>query len=292
MALLDKLQTFDRRWLFLAMGFAIVVPLLWPLGLPFKPSAPVKAIYYTIEELPENSVVLVSGDFDPASTAELEPYFRATMAHLKQRKAKVVLVTLWPKGPPLVERWTNETLGSVMFEGDREYVKNIDYVWLGFKEGKEAVIANMGQNLWGTFADRLADGTPLEKIPWMQSYKRLADFPLIVLVSAGFPGAKEWVQQVQSRYKLKMVAACTAVSTTDLSPYYASGQLLGLAGGMSATAEYEGLVARRLKGHKLVQGAKALDVLNIGHVVVILAIILGNIIYFTGRRRDRKAGVQ
>ena len=28
----DRLQDFDRRWIFLMMGFAIVLPLLFPLN--------------------------------------------------------------------------------------------------------------------------------------------------------------------------------------------------------------------------------------------------------------------
>jgi hypothetical protein len=32
-------------------------------------------------------------------------------------------------------------------------------------------------------------------------------------------------------------------------------------------------------------GAMALDALNIGHVVVILAIVLGNVAYFVSRRK-------
>jgi hypothetical protein len=290
MTWLARLETFDRRWIFLVMGLAIVLPLIFPLGLPATPSPPVKATYYTIEELPEDSTVLVSVDLDPASVPELEPYYRAVIKHLKKRKHKIVVITLWYQAPPLVERWIKETLEGVTFEGDRAYRRNVDYVWLGFREGRAAVIANMGQDLWATYGGRDGTGIALSSIPIMKNIRRLADFPLLVLVSAGFPGAKEYVQQVQGRYDLNMVAACTAVSTTDLSPYYQAGQLLGLAGGLSATAEYEIMVAQLLgedttKG----MGAKGLDVLNIAHVVIILAIVFGNVIYFLGRRARRGA---
>ncbi len=287
-SLLERLETFDRRWIFLVMGLAIVLPLIFPLGLPATPSPPVKATFTTIEELPEGSTVLVSVDVDPASTPELEPYYRAIIKHLKKRNHKIVVITLWYQAPPLVERWIKETIEAVTFEGDRAYRRNEDYVWLGFREGRAAVIANMGQDLWSTYGGRDGTGIALSSIPIMVPIRRLADFPLIVLVSAGFPGAKEYVQQVQGRYDLNMVAACTAVSTTDLSPYYQAGQLLGLAGGLSAVAEYEIMVARLLgedptKG----MGAKGLDVLNIAHVVIILAIVFGNVIYFAGKRARR-----
>jgi hypothetical protein len=76
-----------------------------------------------------------------------------------------------------------------------------------------------------------------------------------------------------------MVGACTAVSTPEYTPYYNAGQLLGLVGGMSKAAEYEVLVG------KAGTAAKGTDVLNFGHLVVIAAILLGNVVYFVGRRR-------
>jgi hypothetical protein len=290
----DRIQRFDRRWLFLAMGLAIVLPLYFPIGLPVKPSPMTKAAYNAVEALKPGDVVFVSLDLDPASTPELEPFYRAVMLQLKRKNVKLVIATVWYAAPPLVERWIRGSIDRPIIDPeapgiyagplDRPYKKNVDYVYLGFREGKQAVITNLGADLRKAFDNRAADGTPLDQIPMMQGIKQLKDFKLSVLISAGFPGAKEYVQYVQARYKLPMVAACTAVSTTDLSPYFQAGQLLGLVGGLTAVAEYEGLVG---KPGTALQGT---DVLNIGHGVVILAIIFGNLIYFTGRAR-RKRGL-
>jgi hypothetical protein len=289
----ERIQRFDRRWLFLAMGLAIVLPLYFPIGLPVKPSPMTKAAYNTIESLKAGDVVFVSLDLDPASTPELEPFYRAVMLQLKRKNVKMVISTVWYAAPPLVERWIRTTIdqpiapeGTAGYSGppDRAYKKNVDYVYLGFREGKEAVISAIGSDLRKTFDNRANDGTSLDSIPMMQGIKQLKDFKLSVLVSAGFPGAKEYVQYVQARYRLPMVAACTAVSTTDLSPYFQTGQLLGLVGGMTAVAEYENLVGR--PGTAL-QGT---DVLNVGHGVVIFAIVFGNFIYFSGRARKRRMG--
>lgn len=289
--LTERLQHFDRRWIFLAMGLAVVLPLLMPINLPIKASPMVKSLFFTVEELKEGDTVFVSLDMDPASTPELEPFLRAVLLQLKRKNVKMVFATTWYAAPPLIERYLREMLeSSIIKEGDTEYAgvpdrpyqKNVDYVWLGFREGKEAVIASFGKDLRGTFDGTAADGTPLDNIPMMNGIKRLSDFRLMVLVSAGFPGVKEYVQQVQTRYGLKMVASCTAVSTTDLTPYFQAGQLLGLAGGLAASAEYELLVGKR---GRATQGA---DVLNVGHLVVILAILFGNIIYFIGRSRQRR----
>jgi hypothetical protein len=283
----DRLQGFDRRWLFLAMGLAIVLPLLFPIGCKSKPSPMVQATYYTLDELEEGDTVFVSLDLEPASTPELEPFLRAVLLQLKRKNVKMVFATTWYAAPPLIERWLKEMVDRPLAPDDpnpdREYKKNVDYVWLGFRDGKQAVIASMGADLRATFDDRAADGTALDEIPMMAGKKQLKDFDLIVLVGAGFPGIKEYVQQVQSRYKLRMIGATTAVQTTDLTPYYQAGQLLGLIGGLAACAEFEAMVG------KPGLATQAADVLNVGHLVVIFAIVFGNLIYFLQRfyRRGR-----
>lgn len=280
----DKLQSFDRRWIFLAMGLAIVLPLLFPIDLPIKPSPMVQAAYYTVDELDDGDTVFMSMDLDPASTPELEPYVRAVLLQLKRKRVKIVFATTWYQAPPLIERWLREMMDQTLAPDDPEpaYKRNVDYVWLGFREGKQAVIAGFGANLWGTFDERTADGTPLAQIPMMAGKKQLKDFDLNILIGAGFPGIKEYLQQVQVRYNLRIVGATTAVQTTDLTPYYQAGQLLGLIGGLSAAAEYETMVGR--KG----LATQAADVLNVSHGIVVLAIVFGNFIYFAQRSRRRR----
>ncbi len=281
-SLADRLERFDRRWIFLAMALAIVIPLKCPLNLPQKHSPPVKALYEAVESLPPGAPVLVSADLDPAATPELQPFFQTVVLHLKRKKARIIFLTTWYQAPPLMERWIREYVDKPIAPGDVAYERCTDDACLGFREGKEALIANLGQDLVKAYGGVNADGKPLSEIPAMQGLTRLKDFSLLVLISAGYPGAKEYVQQVGARYQLPMIAVCTAVSTTDLAPYYDAGQLLGLAGGMSAVAEYEEMV-----GYPDGLAVKGRDVLNVGHLVVILAILFGNFIYFYGRRRRR-----
>jgi len=287
----EKLIAFDRRWIFLAMGIAIAAPLFFPLNLPARASAMVKAAYYTIEDLHEGDRVLLSLDMDPASTPELEPYYRAVMLQLKRKKVRLVIVTTWYAAPPLIERWISQTIegriikpGDPSYDGipDEPYVKNRDYVWLGFREGREATINGMATDMRGTFDNQSTDGTSLDDLEIMNGIKTMSDFDLIVMVSAGYPGIKEYIQQAQGRGNVRMVGACTAVSTPEYTPYYDAGQLLGLVGGMSKAAEYEKLVG------KIGTATAGADVLNLGHIVVILAILFGNFIYFANRKYRRR----
>lgn len=290
--MLDALTRLDRRWLFLAMVFALVLPLLWPAHLPFRVSRMVQDVYDQVEGLPPGSTVLCSIDYDPASQPELEPFTRAVLRHLLRRGHKIVIITLWDKAPPIVSGLISDVIegeyvqGHGFFEGQShpEYAYGTHYVYLGFKAGKETVIAGLGQNFRQIYpAD--AHLTPLSRLPIMDRISSLRDFPLIINSSAGFPGAKEYVQQVVTRYNLPFVAATTAVSVTDLTPYY-PGQIRGLIPGMRGSAEYE-----QLMGYSGI-GIAGLNVLTFGQLLVIAAIVLGNGIFFATRFRERKLRTQ
>ena len=287
--LLERAANLDRRWIFLAMGLSIAIPVFLPGGVPFKVSPMVRALHSEIESLPPGSRVFFGVDYDPASMPELEPFSRAVLRQLLSRRARIVIQTTWDKAPPIIEALIAEIIegeynrhrGPFAGRHDPPYVYGRDYAYFGFKEGKEIVIAGMGQNFRQIYPVD-AKGRPIGDLPIMDGVTSLRDFRLLVESSAGFPGAKEYVQQVVTRYNLRFACATTAVSTTELSPYYPR-QMFALVGGMRGSAEYESLVRRPGLA------TKGLNVLTFGHVLVIAAIVLGNVIHFAQRRREGAA---
>jgi len=285
----EKLEKFDRRWIFLAMALAIAVPLTIDFELPFRATPKVRALYDEIESLEPGTKVLFSFDYDPASEPELKPFAYAAFRHLVKKRARIVFITLWDKAPPLIAAMIETVLEEQehhrgFFEGtdDPPYRYGVDYAYLGFKEGKEIVIAGLGQNLRQIYPSD-SRGTPISQLPIMEGLDRLSDFPLIVAAAAGFPGAKEWVQQVVTRYGLRYAAATTAVSVTDVAPYYPR-QMFALIGGMRGSAEYESLVGAPGTA------TRGLNVLTVGHVVVVAAIVFGNVIFFKTRKNKKGLG--
>lgn len=284
----ERVEALDRRWLFLAMAIAIVVPLLVPVSMPFRVGPMVHAAYRAVDRLPEGATVLVSVDYDPGAQPELEPFTRAVVRHLLAKRAKVVFLTLWDKTSPIVERLIDEVVvgeyvrGRGYFQGrphpDFRYGEG--YAFLGFKEGKAIVIAAMGQNLRQVFPND-ARGTPLSELPILRGVSSLADFALVVNSSAGDPGAREYVQFAVQRRGIPFIAATTAVSITELTPYYPQA-ILGIVGGMRGSAEYEQLIG--MAG----TGTSGLNVLTFGQLFIVLAIVVGNAAYFA-RMRGRRA---
>jgi hypothetical protein len=274
--LLERIEYVDRRFLFLALAAAIVLPLLFPMPLPLAVSSMVRDLYESIEALPPGSIVLVSADYDPSGKPELEPFHIALTHQIFRNDLRMVVMSLWPAAPPLTESVLRE-VGAETTYGKKP---GIDFVHLGFKEGRQIVMTSMGSSIRATFpVDR--HGTPVDQLPLMNEVDNYGDVAMLVNVSAGFPGIKEYVQAVQSRYAVKLGGACTAVSGPDYVPYYKSGQLVGLAAGMKGVAEYESLVG--IPG----SATAGMAAQSAAHLLLIAFILFGNVIYFLRRGKGR-----
>ena len=270
---LEVLEKLDRRWLFLIMGLLVLEPLMFPLALPLTVTRPVQGFVDAIDKVPDGSTVLMSCDYDPSGIPEMVPMTRTAFRHLLGKNCKVVITVLWPGGPGLVD--------SVLSEVAREFPDKkygVDWVNLGYKSGNEAVMVVMGQGIANAFP-RDYRGLDSRSLPVMREVRDYASFPLLVNISSGYPGTKEWVQQVQARFHLPMVAGVTAVSAPEYYPYLQSGQIRGLLGGMAGAAEYE--KARGEKG----SATRGMDAQSLGHLFVAFCILLGNLI----RRRPTEA---
>ena len=275
-SILKKLEHADKRWVFLLVALAVLIPLIKPLRIPLKVSAPAKAFHQQIQKLPEGSLVLLSSDYDPGSKAELYPMTEAVLRHLFRKNLRVVILSLWPAGPPMVEL----ALERVIAErgGDKHY--GIDWVDLGFKEGREAVMVDMGRSIRQTFPVDY-HGTPIGELPLMNEVQNYASFPLFINLSVGYPGTKEYVQYAQSRFKMTMIAGAGAVSVPEYSAYLQSGQISGMLMGIAGCAEYEQLIES--PGLALI----FMDAQSVGHLLIVVLIIVGNVIFFLVRRQEK-----
>ena len=82
---LSTLRTLDRRWIFLLMAWAVLVPIYY-IGVtgqtfPEVPSALARATFDEIEKLREGDPILLSFDYDPGTEGELSPMATAFVKH-------------------------------------------------------------------------------------------------------------------------------------------------------------------------------------------------------------------
>ena len=272
----------DRRWIFLLMFLAVVIPILLAWRFPEEPSPMVRTVYQTIEDLPEGSVCLMAFDYDPGSQGELQPMASAFVRQAALKNHKMIFMTLWPQGGPMLQRGVR-----ILEKEFPDYKYGRDYVNLDYRPGMEGVIKVIVTNLRNQFANDI-HGTDLDKLPLTAKMKNIQSVNLIINVSAGDPGSKQWVQYAATPFDIPMVAGTTGVQAPSLYPYIPE-QLDGVLGAIKAAAEYEQALIEaypQLKDNENAQdGLRRMGPQLVAHVLMIVLIIAGNIIYFTGKKR-------
>lgn len=284
---LARAQAIDRRWVFLMIALAVIIPLGFDFSVKGFPTPEVRVIYDTVEELEPGSRVLVSFDFDPPSEPELLPMATSYIRHLALTDQKIYFMALWPVGQQEVET----VIRNVLEPDFPDYEYGVDYVSLGYRTGGQGVIQGILSD-FTRFYQTDVHGTTVDEIPMMQGINSLRDFQLIMNVSAGYPGLKEWVLFGGDPSGVPLAGGVTAVSAPLLYPYY-PGQLLGLMGGLQAAAEYETLIMDNYSDKygdvKHFAAMKRMGPQTFAHMVIILFIIVGNAAFFatSGRRGSR-----
>jgi hypothetical protein len=276
------LKTLDRRWIFLIMLLAVATPILGQWTFPEEPSPMVERVFAAIDGLPAGSRVWMAYDYDPSSQGELHPMGMAFARHCALKGHRMYFSTLWPQGTVMVQ----ECLDMLKQEfPDIEY--GTDYVNLGFRAGYEGPIKVMVTDLRKTYGSDV-NGVSLDDLPITSDLRNLQGVDLIVNVSAGYPGAKEWVLYASTPFDITTVAGCTGVSAPYLYPYVPE-QLLGLLGAIKGAAEYEFLLLEAYPALK--QNPEAQEALRrmgpqlFAHLALIALIVIGNLIFFTQQRR-------
>jgi hypothetical protein len=192
-------------------------------------------------------------------------------------------------------------------------VNGVDYVNLGYQTGGSGLI-NVMVNDFTKLYRTDALNTPVDLIPMMDGIERLSDMDLILDLSSGSPGIKEWVQFAGDRTGVPVAGGVTAVQAPLMYPYYPR-QMFGVLGGMKAAAEYESLLnvqygeeseTPRLVGdacesnsdctgsrmcsnqHCLARsvGIERMGPQTFAHMTIILFILVGNIAFIATRGRS------
>jgi hypothetical protein len=282
---LQGLGQLDRRWLYLTLLVALSVTLVARPLFPDVPSAFTRPVFARIESLAPGQSVLVSLDYSPASAPEIEPMAFAVTRHLLLRGLRPVYVTLWPEGNNMLQRLREQVIASDF----PQLVEGHDWVALGYKAGGRMVINALRQDLGAMYTTDL-DGQPLAEIAALEGIVRLADFPLVVALSGGTPGLKEWILYGGDPTGTPVAGGCTGIGAPEFLAYF-PGQLVGLLGGLKGASEYEAALAARYPQRDFPRRAgRAMGPQTVAHVLILVFLGLGNAAYLRHRRRENDGG--
>lgn len=278
------LKRIDRRVIFLLIGAAVALPLIWKPQFDDHATPIVQAIYDKMESLPSGSLVLLAMDYGPSTAPELDPMAIALIRHGFRKGHRFAFFTLWADGLGQINKVTQNLINREF--PDRSY--GVDYVNLGYKAGNGGAINTMVVNL-RTMITADARGVPLDSLPMMADITQLKQFSVFISLSAGDPGLKEWIQFAGDITGVPVMGGGTAVVAPELYPYYPR-QLVGIMGGLKGAAEYE---AALKTGYPDLDNLAMDATLRMGpqvvsHLLIVLLILIGNITYFLERRSARR----
>ena len=272
----DWLQKLDRRIIYSFIFAAVTFPFYvgWP-SVRIEVSKEVEDLYQTIEAIPPNSdPLLLSFDYGPASEAELTPMAEAALRHCFSRDIRVLVISLEYTGQGA--GIATEVLPRIAAEFGKE--QNVDWAFLGFQPQATMAMLQLGESIPRTFPNDYY-GTPVEEIPLMDSIQNYEQIPAVLTLASTAVG-EFWPIFDGSRYGVTCLAGLTAVYVADIQPFYQTGQIKGVLGGLKGAAEYE----KRL--NRLGDGTAGMRSQKMVHFAIVGFIIIGNIAYWLSRRRD------
>ncbi|OGL45275.1 MAG: hypothetical protein A2161_01485, partial [Candidatus Schekmanbacteria bacterium RBG_13_48_7] len=224
-AFLEFILKLDRRYIFILVFFATILPFFVPMGLDVEITPEVKQVYDFINKLDGNSKpVLLSFDYDPQIKAECHPMALAILRHLFSRNVKVVAISLHPAGPALALDALNKT--------GKEYDKNYgdDYCFMGYGAGFAFMMMKMVESFSDSFPQDYY-GKSIKDIPLARNLENYNSFSIVITL-AGNKAPEFYIIYGQSKSGVKVAAGVTAVMAADYYPFLGSGQLTGLISGL------------------------------------------------------------
>lgn len=273
---IKRIQNTDHRIIYIVLLIVTSVPLLRPIGIPMQISPMTRAVYKIIENLdPQHDVVLLSMDYSPGAGMDAEVAPVAVIEHLVKRGIKWVAISFVPDGPMMTNRIIDDLEKRGLNYG-------VDFANLGYLAGDENAIRSFALDCLVVPKDDR--GYKTDELPVMQGIKTVKDFAFVHQFSMSSP--EQWIRQVVDPMGIEFALGTVTVVVPSAVPYYNSGQLKGLLGGLSSAAQYELLIEQ--PGW----GAAMMDAQSMGHLIIIGFIVLGNIGYFLNKKRTNTTASQ
>ncbi|MDG1837499.1 MAG: hypothetical protein P8I91_01695 [Phycisphaerales bacterium] len=285
---MNYLRNLDRRLIFLIMGLAVAIPILLRFVPPSQVTMMDQNVFDAIEDLPDGSRVLISFDFDPGSQGELLPMAMSFTRHLAEKKHKIYFMCLWPLGEPFIQDAI-----KLLKEEYPDLKYGTDFMSFGYKPGGEAVIKNVVVD-WKSLFITDSRKQDLNDIPLTANIKSAKAMDLLINISAGDPGTKQWIQYAATPVGIQMVAGCTGVQAPLFYPYIPD-PLNGLLAAIKGAAGYEQIMIQNYPELGEPEFVKArfsstaalqrMGPQYVAHLLMVLLILIGNVIFFVDRNR-------
>lgn len=265
--LLAKTRSIDRRWIALATVLMLAAPLIWRMPLPIIPFPATKSLKATIDAVPADKLIIVAVDWDSATKGECQPLTAAVIDYLFKTNKKFAMFGFIAQGPELAQGVAEE----LARKHGKEYGK--DYVNWGYRPQVMTTLIAMMNDVPGTLKTDIRKND-LSRDPLTQMAPSLKDVGLVYHVS----GTALFKSYLQFCAGVPLANACTAVMGPEYYPYLQSGQSKGLLVGLGGAAQFEVVGEfKDAEGNVGGEGTKGMGSQSLGHLLVMVLIVLGNL---------------
>lgn len=310
------MQALDRRYIYLVVALAIILPLIIPFNSRTYVTEPTENVYKKIDSLTgrKDRAILMCFSHDASTMAELFPMEVAILRHCFERKIQVFTICFMPAAKPLMD--------YAIQTAKEEYnvQSGIDYCNFGYKPWGLflPILLGMGDDI-AEAVDIDDEGRKISNLEIMKEIRNYNEMNLVIDFAAS-AAVHSWITYARARFGANVAAGITAVMAADNYPYLQTGQLIGMLSGLKGAAEYEKLVdifathkepdamgvlqpAPREFSKELLKESwiKLSDIKNrkhktarigmnaqtVAHVMIIVFIVLGNIGYFSSRKKKK-----
>lgn len=276
------------RWTLAAIFFlaVFVVSILGTqiFALPASMSTKAEGAWQLTEAIPANQPVLVAFDYQPARAGEMEAAAAPVIDRLAVLKApRFALISTNEPGGALAEKFMRqETIAAHVNNG-------LQYVNLGYLPGGQMGIRAFVETPKKTahFDVNLKDAWDMPALQGIDSFSR---FAAVVVITDSADDARAWLEQIAAgRFTTPVIVVSSAQSAPMLRPYYASGQITGLIGGLPDAAAFEQKNALQKNDPNPGTIRGYWDAYSIGAWLAVIAIIIGGAWSAIAGMRERNA---
>ncbi len=267
------MATYDKRWVYVWLFILVLGPLMRPIGMPISVSAMTRDYYNEINSLQEGDIVFDSWNMEFSGYMELKPGVLATHKMFIEKGVKLCIAFGHFEGvaiPPVV-------LGELKSYLDRyDYTEGEDYIIIGYVLPNEAAVAALSQdfhaNVRVDWKGNSIEGTFLDQI------ENAGDFALINDYTTGLATTFQ-IRHMVLTYGIPMAVNSIGVSVPGHLANLDAGLITSLLQSTRGGAELEFLI--NAPG----PGLKSMDAFTLGHYMLILFIIIGNVGHYGWARR-------
>jgi hypothetical protein len=257
------------------MLILLIIPCVRPIGIPIPVSEYTQEVYDYIENLPDESMIVVSCNVGVALWPEEETFVKALFHQLFTGPHNFVIVSFGIDSPTLLSGALVDLNPEVNYP-NKKYGE--DYVLMGYLAGLETAMARFCDDPDGAYEEDYY-GNSVSELGIFSELQSASDIDLQIDITGSDPDAP--VRQFVETYGIPLAMAPTIGWVPTTMPYYNAGQLVGLIAGVRGGAEYELLVGRPSTGLAIT------DALSLGFMYTILLSILGNISQFVKKTENK-----